>query len=70
MHNKLYLYLEQNNVLYHLHIGFRNGHSATLPLLEITEKIREACEKLIFSCVIFRDFKKAFDTVSHPILIP
>ena len=69
MHSRLYLYLERNNVFYNLQFSFRNGHSTTLALLEITEKIREACGKGFFSRGVFLDFKKAFDTVSHPILI-
>ena len=59
----------KKNLNLNLQFGFTNGHSTTLALLEITEKIREACDKGFFSCGVFLDFKKAFDTVSHPILI-
>ena len=69
MHSRLYLYLERNGVFYNLQFGFRNGHSTTLALSEITEKIREACGKGFFSCGVFLDLEKAFDTVSHPIMI-
>ena len=69
MHSRLYLDLERNNVFYNLQFGFRYGHSTTLALLEITEKIREVCHKGLFSCGVFLHFKKAFDTISHPILI-
>ena len=69
MHSRLYLYLEQNKVFYNLQFGFRNDHPTTLGLLQITEKIREGGDKSIFSCGVFLDFKKAFDTVSHPTLI-
>ena len=69
MQSRLYLYLERNDVFYNLQFGFRISHSTKFALLEITEKIREACDKGFFSCGAFLDFKKAFDTVSHPILI-
>ena len=69
MHSRLYLYLERNNIFYNLQFGFRNGHSTTIALLEITEKIIEACDKEFFSCRVFLDFKKDVDTASHPILI-
>ena len=67
MYSRLYFYLQRNNVFYNLQFGFRNGHSTTLALLAIIEKIREACDKGFFSLVgyIFLDFKKAFDTESH-----
>ena len=38
-------------------------------LIDITEKIRDACDKGFYTCGGFLDFKKAFDTVSHDILL-
>ena len=68
MHSRLYSYIERNDVFYNLQFDFRNGHSTTLALLEITEKTREACDKGYFTCGVCLYFKKAFDTVIHPIL--
>ena len=53
MHSRLYLYLQPNSVFYNLQFGFRNGHSTTYALLEITEKIGETCDKGFFSCGVF-----------------
>ena len=39
------------------------------PLVYIVDKIQEAIQEGKFSCGIFLDFKKAFDTVNHEILI-
>ena len=38
-------------------------------LIDITNKIQEACDKGSFTCGVFLDFKKAFDTVNHKILL-
>ena len=38
-------------------------------LLEITEKIRQACDAGKYSCGVVLDLQKAFDTVNHCILL-
>ena len=48
---------------------FRNNHSTTHALLEITEKIKQACDTGQFVCGVFLDLQKAFDTVNHTILL-
>ena len=37
--------------------------------MDITEKIREACDNNLYTCGIFIDLQKAFDTVNHNILL-
>ena len=49
--------------------GFRNNHSTTHALIDITEKIRLALGKGIFDCGVYIDLQKAIDTVNHSILI-
>ena len=65
---RLYIFPENNNVLYDKQFGFQNKHSTAHALIEITEKIREALDKKQFACGIFIDLQKAFDTVNHDIL--
>ena len=69
VHECLYIFLENNNVLYDKQFGFRNKHSTTDALIEIIEKIRDAFDKKQFACGIFIDLQKAFDTVNHDILL-
>ena len=37
-------------------------------LLEITENLKRAIDNKLYTCAIFLDFAKAFDTVNHKIL--
>ena len=69
VYSRLYLFLEQEELLYSRQFGFRNNHSTTDDLIDITEKIREACDNKLYSCCIFLDLQKAFDTVNHNILL-
>ena len=69
MYNRLYKFLESNNIIYHLQFGFRKNFSTTLALLDITDNIKQEIDKGNFGCGIFIDFQKAFDTVDHTILL-
>ena len=69
MHNRLYSFLEQNNVIYNSQFGFQKNKSAQHSLIEIVEKVRNCIENKKYGCGIFIDLKKAFDTVNHDILL-
>ena len=49
--------------------GLREKHSKMLATLLITDNVQLAIEDGQFSCGIFLDLSKAFDTVDHSILI-
>ena len=49
--------------------GFRTKHSTDHAILCIIDKIQKAIDDRSYSCGIFLDFTKAFDTVNHQILI-
>ena len=49
--------------------GFRNNHSTYMALLITLENIRNALDNGECAIGIFLDFKKAFDTVNHDILL-
>ena len=55
--------------MYRYQFGFRRGHSTEQAILEITDTIKQAMDKKLVTCGVFLDFSKAFDTVSHEILL-
>ena len=69
VYSRLYLFLEQEELLYSRQFGLRNNHSTTDALIDITEKIKEACDNKLYSCGVFLDLQKVFDTVNHNILL-
>ena len=69
VHKRATDFLNQQNLFYDKQFGFRNSHSTTHALTELTEKIRQACDSGKFACGVFLDFQKSFDTVSHDILL-
>ena len=62
-------FLEKNYLLFEQQYGFRNKPSTNRALIDITNRIQEACDNGQYACRIYVDFKKAFDTVNHNILL-
>ena len=69
MHTRLYEFLDKSNSFYELQFGFRKKYSTNHALLSIIEGIRKSLDNTTFSCGVFIDFEKAFDTVNHKILL-
>ena len=69
MHTRLSKFLEDNKCLFSKQFGFRNKHSTTHALIDLTETIRKSLDDNEFACGVFLDLKKAFDTVNHKILL-
>lgn len=69
MYKRLYRFLEVHDILYSLQFGFRNGHSTDHALVKVTENIKFSIDNNRLACGIFIDLQKAFDTVSHSILL-
>ena len=62
-------YLEKHKILYEFQFGFRKGHSTSQAIAEIADNLRNAIDNNLYSCGVFLDFSKAFDTVNHAILL-
>ena len=62
-------FLEKYDVLYQSQYGFREKHSTQHAILDIVNQIQTNMDRKLFSCGIFIDLQKAFDTVDHKILL-
>ncbi len=62
-------YIEKEHILFEFQFGFRKGHSTTQAITEITKTLRKSIDENLYTCVVFIDFAKAFDTVNHNILL-
>ena len=69
MHKRILQFLEKKKVIYCKQFGFCENHSTDHAILSIIDLIQHAIDCKEFSCGIFLDFSKAFDTVNHNILI-
>ena len=69
VYSRLISFLDTHNILSNRQFGFRKKHSTKLALISLTEEIRRALDAGNFSCGVFIDLKKAFDTVNHDILL-
>ena len=69
MHIRLTSFLNENKVLSSFQFGFRNKHSTNHALISLTEMIQSALDNDQFTCGVFIDLQKVFDTVDHKILL-
>ena len=69
MYNKLYNFIEANDILYAHQYGFRQGHSTQQAIITLIDKITKSVNSDDFVISVFIDLKKAFDCVPTNILL-
>ena len=52
-----------------MHFGFHSHHSTDHAVLSIIDQVQKAIEDHDYSCGIFLEFSKAFDTVYHNTMV-
>ena len=67
MYRRLKEFFNKHDVFYQSHCGFRDNRSTEHAILDkcIVNKIQANIDKGMFSCGIYIDVKRAFDTVDH-----
>ena len=66
---RLISFLERNKISYCHQYGFRKFYSTLLALIEVTGLIKRFLDEKQYVIGIFIDFRNAFDTVNHDILL-
>ena len=69
MHDRLVNFLNKNNVLSDSQYGFRKNSSTEIAMLDLSHFIASNMESKLLTLGIFIDLSKAFDSMSHPILL-
>ena len=70
VYEQLYNFLSNEDIMISTHqSGFRSLHSTVTVLLEATDNWAFNIDRGNVNAVVFHDFKKAFDTVDHNILL-
>ena len=69
MYKRLYSFVTCNKIIYPLQFGFQENPSIDHALISMTETIRRSLDNKKYGCGVFIDLQKAFDTVSHTVLL-
>ena len=62
-------YLDENDILSPHQFGFRKNLGTEYAIMDMCEKLLSNLDKNLSTCSIFLDLAKAFDSVSHDILL-
>ena len=69
VHNRVFNFLQNKNLLNKSQYGFRTNHSTEQAIIEIQNNIIENFKNNTITAGIFLDLSKAFDCINHTILI-
>ena len=69
LYARLLSFINANDLLYKYQFGFRENHNSSLALMILLDEIYNSFNNKEFVIGVFLDFKKAFDTIDHDILL-
>ena len=69
VHHQLYQYLHEHNILSPFQCSFRKCHSTKFAALSLADTIRRNMDQGMLTGAVFIDFRKAFDSVNHDLLL-
>ena len=69
VHNQYMTYLEQHNILDEMQGGFRKNKSTISTIVGLTDDLYTSINQGDTTSVVFIDFRKAFDSIDHQILV-
>lgn len=69
MHNTLYTFLCDNNLIFSRQSGFRKNHSTETALIKIIDELLFNLDQDRVTGVVLIDYCKAFDMVDHELLL-
>ena len=69
IYTRVYSFLTKHDLLSRDQFGFRRGHSTTLAVINVIDKLYEKLDDSEFALGIYLDIQKAFDCVNHEILL-
>jgi hypothetical protein len=68
-YKRIILFLNKYNILNDYQFGFRKHKSTDMAIHTLVDKFYEAIENDKYMLAVFIDFSRAFDTISHDILL-
>ena len=69
MYKRMMHFINVKNILFSAQYGYREGFYTENAIVDIVSAIQSNMDKRLFTCRIFIDLKKGFDTVNHQILL-
>ena len=69
VYNRIYKFIEKNNILYNSQYGFRKSRACQDAIIELCSEVLKAKELKHHTMSLFLDLSKAFDTLTHNILL-
>ena len=69
LYKRIYSYLNKNKILTPVQFGFKQNSSTLDAVRQLFDNFAENINQKKYTCAVFLDLKKAFDSLNHQILL-